>query len=120
MVYYVSMADSSTITVKRNNDRNLAITVTKDDAAVNITGWEIRFTVKRKQNDPDSDAIIDNVATITSGVGGLATIAIEAADTATELVGPYYYDILAIDDQDKRQSSQTGIFDLVQEITDGS
>lgn len=120
MVYYVCMADGDTIKLKRNNDRNLSISVTKDDAAVNITGWSFRLTVKREQNDSDADAIINVLGSIVSAAGGTATIPITAADTATETVGPYYYDILALDGAGKRQSSQTGIFDLVQEITDGS
>lgn len=114
------MADSSTITVKRNNDRNLALTVKKDGVVVDITDWVIRLTVKKNQNDSDDDAIIDVLADLTDPDQGVANIPILAADTATEEVGPYYYDILAIDEQDKRQSSKTGIFDLVQEITDGS
>lgn len=114
------MSDATTITIKRNNDRNLQITVVKDGAAVDITGWAFHFAVKRNQNDADTDAIIDVDGTITDADEGEATIAITAADTASEEVGPYYYDLLAVDDAGKRQSSQTGIFDLVQEITDGS
>lgn len=114
------MADATTITAKRNNDRNLNVTVVKDGEPVDITDWDIHFTVKKVQNAPDSDAIIDEHATITSAAEGEATIAIAAADTKDEAVGSYYYDILAIDDQGKRQSSQTGIFGLHQEITDGS
>lgn len=120
MVYNIGMSDATTITIKRNNDRNLAITVKKDGAAQNIAGWQILFSVKRNQNDDDSEAIIDVAGSIVSAAAGTATIPILASDTATEEVGPYYYDILVIDDQDKRQSSLTGIFDLVQEITDGS
>lgn len=114
------MSDSTTLTVKRNNDRGLPITVKKDGTAQNITGWSFRFTVKENQNDPDTDAIIDEMATITNASGGLASVTIMAADTKDREVGPYYYDLLAIDNQGKRQSSKTGIFDLVQEITDGS
>ncbi len=114
------MSDATTITVKRNNDRGLPLEVKKDGAAVNITGWAIHLAVKKNQNDADSDAIIDVDAVITNPTAGEASITIDASDTATEEVGPYYYDILAVDDQGKRQSSRTGIFDLVQEITDGS
>lgn len=120
MVYYVDMADSTTIEIKRNNDRNYLTTVKKDNVAVDITGWSIRMTVKKNQNDSDDDAIIDSLATITDADEGEATIAILASDTADKEVGPYYYDVLAVDDQGKRQSSRTGIFDLQQEITDGS
>lgn len=114
------MADAETITVKRNNDRGLPMRVTKAGAAKDITGWTIRMTVKVNQNDPDSAAIIDEVATIDNGPGGLASFEIDADDTKDQPVSPYYYDILALDDQGKRQSSKTGVFDLVQEITDGS
>lgn len=114
------MAASTTITIKRNNDRNLQVSVVKDGVAVDITDWVIRFAVKVNQNDSDADAIINEVATITDAVGGEATIAIAAADTANVATGPYFYDILAVDDQGKRQSSQTGTFNLLQEITDGS
>lgn len=120
MVYNKGMSDANTITVKRNNDRGLPITVKKDGVAKDISGWTIKLSVKENQNDPDSEAIINATATIDDGPGGLASFEIAAADTADKAVGPYYYDILALDSEGKRQSSKTGAFELVQEITDGS
>lgn len=114
------MSDQYTITLKRNNDRNFPIVVTKDDSPVNITDWEIKMAVKANQDDPDADAIIDVDGVVANASAGEAMITISASDTALQAIGEYYYDILLLDDQGKRQSSKTGIFKLVQEITDGN
>lgn len=122
MVYYVTMSSTSNtqISVIRNNDRNLAITVTKDGAVVDITDWIIYFSVKAKRNDPDSEAIIyKKVEVHTDPTQGESSIAISADDTKDQEVDSYFYDLLFVDDQNKRQSTRTGIFQIVQEITDG-
>lgn len=114
------MADTTTITLKRNNDRNLKINAKKDGAAVDITGWVLYFSVKKSRTDSDADALIYKEVSIhTDPVEGESTIPIAASDTEGKALGEYNYDILAVDDQAKRQSSKTGKFQLIHEITDG-
>lgn len=111
---------SSTITIKRNNDRNLNLTFTKDGDPFDITGSTIWMAVKEKRSDPDEDAVfIKEVTSHTDPSGGLSTIGIAASDTATAEIGKYFYDILLIDSLGKRQSSETGNFFIEQEVTDG-
>jgi len=108
------------IRIKRDNDRALNITVTKDDVVQDITGWTVYFAVKRRVNDTDENAIIFKEVTVhTDAVNGETAISIDAADTADKKVGSYYFDIKIVDDQGKKQSSETGVFDIVQEIADG-
>lgn len=108
------------IRVKRDNDRGLKITISKDGAAKNITGWTIFFSVKKRKNDTDDQAIIfKEVTSHTNPTAGETYITIDAADTKTEKVGIYPFDIKAVDDQGKKQSSETGTFEIVQEVTDG-
>lgn len=111
---------STTISIKRNNDSALSLTVKKDGTAENITGWTIKFSVKENRNDIDADAIIfKTVTSHTNPTSGLSAIPIDADDTKDKEIGDYYYDILFIDDLGKRQSTATGTFRIVQEITDG-
>jgi len=111
---------SNTIAVKRNNDLTLAITVKKDGTPENITGWVIYFSVKKVRNSSDASAIIYKEVTVhTDPTAGESSISIDAVDTKDKEVGTYYYDLLFVDDQDKRQSTVTDLFQLVQEVTDG-
>jgi hypothetical protein len=108
------------VSIKRGNDRNLRITVKKDGAVVDITGWTIYFAVKRKPNDTDANAIISKVVTShEDAANGVSVIEIDGDDTRTEKVGNYVFDIRVKDDADKEQSSETGVFEIVQEIADG-
>lgn len=110
----------SKLYIKRNNDKSYPITVTKDDVAVDITGWTIYFSVKENRNDSDSDALIyKTISSHTDASNGESVISISASDTETVDPGEYYYDLLFIDDSNKRQSSDTGKFQIIQETTDG-
>ena len=61
--------------------------------AINITGWTIWLTLKKNIDDADGASTSLQVkATITNGVGGLASITLTSTQTAL-LEGTYYYDI---------------------------
>ena len=108
------------ISIKRNNDKNFRITVKKDGVAYDITGWTVYFTVKKNASDADDKAIISKtVTTHEDATNGITNIAIAANDTKTKPVGYYVFDIKVKDAQNKLQSSETGAFELVQEVTDG-
>ena len=107
------------ITLKRGNDRNLKVTVTKDGSAVDVTGWQVRLTVKKTAGEPDSAAIINKLITsIPSPTAGIINIPINAADTENQKPGTYQFDILVLDATGKKHSSDTGMFEIVQEVTD--
>lgn len=108
------------IALKRGNDRNLKVTVTDAaGAAVNITGWSVRFTVKKNVTDTDAQAIINKLVTVHENpTGGITNIVINGADTDTAAVGNYAFDLRVRDGANKEHSSDTGQFAVVQEITD--
>lgn len=107
------------IAIKRGNDRNLKVTVTREGAAVDITGWQVRFTVKKTASLADSAAIINTLVTShENAAGGITNIPINATDTVTEDVGNYVFDIKVKDASNKLHSSSSGVFELVQEVTD--
>lgn len=110
------------IQITRNNDRSLKVTAkNKADGSVHdITGWTIHFTVKKNADDKDSEAIIrKEVTSHTNAAQGISHIVIDADDTKTKDVGFYVFDLLIVDSNGKRQSTQQGAFELLQEVTDG-
>ncbi len=110
------------ISIKRNNDRSLRVVATnKSDGSVHdITGWSIYLTVKKSVHDSDDDAIISKVVTThTNPTGGISNIVIDADDTKNQPVGTYHFDLLIVDENGKRHSTQTGTFSIEQEVTDG-
>ena len=59
---------------------------------IDITGWMIFFTVKKKLEDIDDDAKIrKNIIDHTDPVHGKTEISLSSADT--ELLGEHFYDI---------------------------
>lgn len=121
--YYIGMSTAaSTITVKRNNDLSLTLTVTDKATgnAIDITDYSFHFAVKKDRSAPDEDALfpVVDVTTHTDPTAGKTAIPINADDTKGKDIGKYYYDILMIDADGKRQSSKTGDFVLAQEVTD--
>lgn len=101
------------ITLKRGNDRNIKVTVTKDGNAVDVTGWQVRLTVKKKATDPDASAIISKLVTsIPTPTAGIINIPINAADTENQKPGSYQFDILVLDGTGKKHSSDTGTLSL--------
>ena len=112
----------NTITIKRNNDRTYNTTIRDKTTLVpiNITGYKLIFSVKKRSTDSDDDAIIyfeNTVHTVPSE--GTTYITINAEGTKDIDTGKYCYDVLLIDDHQKRASSETGQFIVDQEITDG-
>lgn len=91
--------------------------------ALNLTGvLGIWFTAKRSSYDPDSRAIIHKAlnqgVTIVSNIGGTATVAIDAADTAG-----YEDDILLVwdaqikDAAGKIRTAASGTLKITQDVT---
>ena len=93
----------------------------RDGVPVDITGWTIKFTVKETQDALDGASVFPiKTATLTDAVNGVAVIEIAADDTAGKACKTYYWDLLCVDGEAKRQNSQTGVFEILQEVTDGA
>jgi len=64
-----------------------------DGNNIDITGWEIRFTVKAKIDDPDSAAVISKIITTFSNpTAGIAEISLTPTDT-NQVIASYVYDV---------------------------
>ena len=80
--------------VNRKNTKSYNLTIKENDVVKDISGYTIKFTVKKNTNDLDNDdvgAIISKTITATSSVG-LATITLTTSDTNVN-PGSYMYDI---------------------------
>lgn len=88
------------IKIKRTNTHVFTLTF-KDKSTqdpINITGYEIWFTVKKNfdTDQDDSSAIIQKQAVITDAPNGQATISLTSGDT-TQTPDTYQYDIKYIE-----------------------
>lgn len=82
----------------RGDDLSISLTIKTDDAATDITGWVFYFTVKNSPNDPDSEAVAQNIVSEhIDPEAGLTAVGLSSSETF-ELKGTYYYDIQAIRD----------------------
>lgn len=83
--------------LKVNRGTTYAITFNylKDGVATTLVGATVRFTMKTAEYSTDAtDADASVVKNVTNGTsGGVATITLDPADTATLTPGKYYYDI---------------------------
>lgn len=71
----------------RGDGETYLLTVTEDDAPLDLTDAEIWMTAKRHIRDADADAIFQKTVgdgiTITDDTGGLATVELVPADTSS-------------------------------------
>lgn len=73
--------------ITRGDDPTLTVAVTDGGQAVDISGAYLRFTAKLSLDEMDEDAAFvktsdDGISLVNDGSDGLASIAIDAADTA--------------------------------------
>ncbi len=82
------------LSIYRGDTETFNLTVTDEEGAdFNLTGYEIKFTVKKYDTDTDADAIIGPITgTIVSAAAGTVTIALTAVNTSVT-IGTYDYDI---------------------------
>lgn len=81
--------------INRGTSFSITLNYKKDGVAATLVGGTVRFTVKAAEYDSDtSDATASIVKNVTSGTsGGVATITLNPADTATLTPGTYFYDL---------------------------
>jgi len=62
--------------------------------AIDITDWKIYFTIKRRLNDSDDDALLKKDVSVHSDPeNGTTQIQLNPSDTEDLLVGSFFYDI---------------------------
>jgi len=82
----------SNIVVYRGDDFATQLVFTdENEVVIDITGWLIFFTVKKKATDPDSNAKISVTIPPTEPLLGVALVTVSNTIT-DELRGLYYYD----------------------------
>jgi len=62
-----------------------------DDVAIDITGWTVFFTVKKRREDTDAAALISVTVPPTDPTHGIALITVSHTLTDT-LTGTFFYD----------------------------
>lgn len=81
--------------INRGTTYSIGVEYQEDGEPVSLVGATVRFTIKDTEYDTstdDSTALV--VKNITDGTsGGIATITIDPADTATITPGTLYYDV---------------------------
>lgn len=114
------MANSSpTIEIIRGDDINLNLTFKdQDGTAINITGFKVYFTVKRRLGDGDSAALLSaDVTSHTQPVLGKTIVLLAHSNTDDISEGTYYYDLQLKDTGGNISSTKRGVFNVVEDVT---
>lgn len=114
------------INVFRGDSKTIEKTLSDEDGViVDLTGAELRFSVKIDRFLLDADALIskDSIVpdgiTITDATGGKFKVDIDAADTGLE-IRDFEYDIQLKDSGGKVTTIFTGVFTIEQDVTKAS
>lgn len=110
------MANDITIYIGDDKDLNLSVK-DSDGNAVDITNYDIFFTVKKDIGDSDNDAVIKVDQTVSSGSDGTVTITIPKSQTTDLTPMTYVYDIQWKDTSDKIKTLLVGDFNVEQQVT---
>lgn len=88
-----------------------------DNSPIDITGWEIRFTVKSKIDDLDPAAVISKIITVFSNpTAGEAEISLSTTDT-NQSIGSYLFDIQVKTNLGEVITVLEGIINISQDVT---
>lgn len=104
-------ASPASLAFDAGDDVLIEFTVSRDGAAVDITGMTPRFVAKRRVGQDavasTEDSPATATATLTTPSSGLFTVAIDAADTE-ELSGTYRFEAELVDGNGDKQSVARG------------
>jgi len=105
--------------VIRGDSHTINLTVTGPTGPVDLTGSTVFFTVNASNNPlNDDDAVIEKTVTTHSDpTAGETIIALDPADTASVVIGDYFYDIQIKDPSGNISSLPKDKFQLVSDIT---
>ena len=78
------MSTCKDLVMLRRSTRAFELIFTKDNVAIDITGWTIYFTAKVKMEDTDENAVINKVITPENPGTGKLLIEFTAEDTALD------------------------------------
>jgi len=91
-----------------------------DGSPIDVTGWELRFTVKAKITDPDSSAVIAKVInTFSDPTSGIIELELTSTDT-NQIIGSYLFDIQIKTANNEIFTILEGIITITQDVTQES
>ena len=108
-------------TVIRADNDVFTVTVKDSDGnVVDITGWEVRMTVRvnfpKTSVTDDTDAAISALGVINLGTDGKAEFNVTSTQTDID-PREYYYDIQTKDDSGVIRSARYGTYEIINDIT---
>lgn len=105
----------------QGDDHAIQVTFKDEDGvAINITGYTVYFTVKKKPDadEDDSTAVLKKeVTSHTDPTNGITNIEIAKADTEDVEPRRYFYDLQLKDGSGKISSSKYGVLEIIPDIT---
>jgi hypothetical protein len=92
-----------------NSDHDFEFEIVQDDGTAQpVSGWNFVFLLKRNKKDPDSAAALrletgvsPAQIAITDGPGGVVTVSVLKANSATLRAGLYYFELKRTDDGER-------------------
>lgn len=110
------------LSIIRGDDKTVTVTFTDSNGSViNITGYTVFFTVKRKENLNDSDdtnaLISKTVISHSSPTQGQTQIVFDSEDTSSIDPGIYYYDLQVKKPSGDIESSSSDEFEIIADVT---
>jgi len=112
----------SQISIYKGDSRTLEVTVTDTSgAAVDITGYTMKFTVKK--SEADTTNTIQKTTTLateidlTDPANGIAEVYLLPADTLNLKAGTYVYDVEVTTDTSKVYTVIKSTFVIVEDVT---
>lgn len=112
--------EQKSLEVKRGDSKTYTLHFKDEDgAAIDITGYEIRFSVKEKIDDLDAAAKIAKVITShTDPTAGKTQISLSVSDT--NLVGNYIFDVQVKNTLNQVTTLLEGVITFTKDVTQTS
>jgi len=101
---------SQELELVQGDSKTYVFTFTEDDLPIDVTGWEILFTLKTNYTDLDASAILQKDYTAPSGADATAgIIKFSLTPTNTNItLGEYYYDFKVKKNATDRETIASG------------
>jgi hypothetical protein len=103
-------------TITTGDDAALVLTITRNGAALNITGMTVKWTAVANRKDT-TPALGPYTAALTTPLSGIATVTIPKADTAALASHAYLWDAQVTDGQGKVVTVTRGVLHVLSGIT---
>lgn len=117
------MIEQCTLEIKRGDSVSYTLFFRDEDGVIiDITGYEIRFTVKEKITDTDATALTNGISkTITTHTNpSNGETAISLTPTDTNLIGSFVFDIQVKDVSGNITTILEGIINFSKDVTQTS